>query len=79
MDSTAALQAKQAGRRQEVNVTRAAVRPADQAPAELRGHLAQIAARFAETDAEGTWTRLVLVLADLKDRPGPPTPPASPA
>jgi len=27
---------------------------------ELRGHLAQIAARFAQPDADGTWTRLVL-------------------
>ena len=79
MDITTAYQAKQAGRRREVDVTRAALRLTDEALAELRGHLAQIAARFAEPDAEGTWTRLVLVLADLQDRPGPATPPASPA
>ena len=79
MDITAAFQAKQAGRRREVDVTRAAVRLTDEALAELRGHLAKIAARFAEPGAEGTWTRLVLVLADLQDRPGPATPPGSPA
>ncbi len=75
MDITAAYQAKQAGRRREVDVTRSALRLTDQAVAELRGHLAQLAARFAEPEAEGTWMRLVLVLADLQDRPGPETPP----
>ena len=75
MDINAAFQAKQAGRRREVDVTRAAVRLTDEALAELRGHLAQIAARFAAPDAEGTWTRLVLVLADLQDRPAPTTRP----
>ena len=79
MDITAAFQAKQAGRRREVDVTRAALRLTDEALAELRGHLTQIAARFAEADAEGTWTRLVLVLADLQDRPSPATSPGSPA
>jgi DNA-binding transcriptional ArsR family regulator len=78
MDITAAFQAKQAGRRREVDVTRAALRLTDEALAELRGHLAQIAARSAEPEAEGTWTRLVLVLADLQDRPAPTTPPVSP-
>jgi hypothetical protein len=79
MDITAAYQANQAGRRREVDVTRGALRLTDEALAELRGHLAQIAARFAQPEAEGTWTRLVLVLADLQDRPGPTTPPGSPA
>ena len=79
MDITAAYQAKQAGRRREVDVTRGALRLTDEALAELRGHLAQIAARFAEPGTEGTWTRLVLVLADLQDRPGPAAPPPSPA
>ena len=79
MDITAAYQAKQAGRRREVDVTRGALRLTDEGLAELRGHLAQIAARFAEPEAEGTWTRLVLVLADLQDRPGLATPPGSPA
>jgi hypothetical protein len=79
MDITTAFQAKQAGRRREVDVTRAALRLTDEALAELRGHLAQIAARFAEPETEGTWTRLVLVLADLQDRPGSAPRPASPA
>jgi DNA-binding transcriptional ArsR family regulator len=79
MDITAAFQAKQAGRRREVDVTRAALQLTDEALAELRGHLTQLAARFAEPDGEGTWTRLVLVLADLHDRPDPATSPGSPA
>jgi DNA-binding transcriptional ArsR family regulator len=79
MDITAAYQAKQAGRRREVGVTRAALRLTDEALAELRGHLAEIAARFTEPEAEGTWTRLVLVLADLQDRPGPAAAPGGPA
>ena len=79
MDITAAFQAKQAGRRREVDVTRGALRLTDEALAELRGHLAQTASRFAEPEADGTWTRLVLVLADLQDIPGPATPPGSPA
>jgi DNA-binding transcriptional ArsR family regulator len=80
MDITAAFQAKQAGRRREVDMTRAALRLTDEALADLRGHLSRIAARAAEPDGgEGTWTRLVLVLADLQDRPGPSTPPGDPA
>jgi DNA-binding transcriptional ArsR family regulator len=75
MDITAAFQAEQAGRRRDVHLTRAALRLTDEALAELRGHLTQIAARFAEPDPEGTWTRLVVVLADLQDRR--PVPPAS--
>ena len=55
------------------------MRLTDEALAELRGHLAQAAARFAEPEAEGTWTRLILVLAVLQDRPGPATSPSSPA
>jgi DNA-binding transcriptional ArsR family regulator len=79
MDITAAYQAKEAGRRREVVVTRAALRLTDEALAELRGHVTQIATQGAEPEAKGTWTRLVLVLADLQDRPGPATPPGSPA
>jgi DNA-binding transcriptional ArsR family regulator len=79
MEITAAFQAKQAGRRREVDLTRAALRLTDEALAELRGHLTQVAARFAEPDPDGTWTRLVLVLADLHDRPGPATSPRGPA
>jgi len=74
MDITAAFQAKEAGRRRDVDVTRAALRLTDEGLAELRGHLTQLAARYAEPDPEGTWTRLVLVLADLQDRPAPDSP-----
>jgi DNA-binding transcriptional ArsR family regulator len=79
MDITAAGQARQAGGRREFELTRAAVRLTDEALAELRGHLTQIAARYSEPGVEGTWTRLVLVLADLEDRPDPATPPRDPA
>jgi hypothetical protein len=79
MDIAAAYQAKQAGRRREVDVTRAALRLTDEALAELRGRLTEVAARFAEPDAEGTRARLVLVLADLQDRPCPAISPGSPA
>jgi DNA-binding transcriptional ArsR family regulator len=79
IDITAAFRAKQEGRRREVDVTRAALRLNDEALADLRGYLTQLAARFADPEADGTWTRLVLVLADLQDRPGQETPPTSPA
>jgi DNA-binding transcriptional ArsR family regulator len=80
MDITAAFQAKQAGRRREVDMTRAALRLTDDALAELRRHLTQIAAQATEPDGgEGTWTRLVLVVADLQDRPSPSTPPGDSA
>jgi DNA-binding transcriptional ArsR family regulator len=79
MDITAAYQAKQAGRRREVDVTRGALRLTDEALAELRGHVTELAARFGEAEPEGTWTRVVLVVADLQDRPAPGIPPGSPA
>jgi len=69
MDITAAYQARQAGRRREVDLHRVALRLTDAALAELRGHLEQLAARFADPGADGTWTRVVLALVDLQDRP----------
>ena len=69
MDITAAYQARRAGRRREVDLHRVALRLTDQALAELRGHLEQLAARFADPGADGTWTRVVLALVDLQDRP----------
>lgn len=74
MDITAAFQAKQAGHRREVDVHRGALRLTDQALAELRGHVEQLAARFADPPADGTWTRVVLALVDLQDRPDPDPP-----
>jgi len=78
MDITAAYQAKQAGRRREVGLQRGTLRLTDQALAELRGHIEQLAARFADR-ADGTWTRVVLALVDVQDRPDPDPPPGSPA
>ncbi|MBO0785614.1 MAG: winged helix-turn-helix transcriptional regulator [Actinobacteria bacterium] len=82
MDIGAAFQAKQAGRRREVELHRGALRLTDEALAELRGHIQQLATRFAvpaESAADGTWTRVVLALVDLQDRPQADIPPGSPA
>ncbi len=79
MDITAAYRARQAGRRREVGLHRGALRLTDQALAELRGHIEQLTARFADPGADGTWTRVVLALVDLQDRPDAGPPPASPA
>ena len=79
LDITAAYQARRAGRRREVDLHRGALRLTDQALAELRGHIEQLATRFAEPGADGTWTRVVMALADLQDRPDADTPPGSPA
>jgi DNA-binding transcriptional ArsR family regulator len=79
LDITAAYRAKQAGRRREVDVRRGALRLTDEALAELRGHIEQLAARFADPGAEGTWTGVLLTLVDLQDRPDADPPPGSPA
>jgi hypothetical protein len=72
------------------------VRLTDEALAELRGHIEQLAARFADADADadadagaganpngggggGTWTRVVVTLIDVQDRPEADPPPRSPA
>ena len=69
MDITAAYRARQAGSRREVDLHRGALRLTDKALAELRSHIEQLAARFADPAADGTWTRVVLALVDLQDRP----------
>jgi DNA-binding transcriptional ArsR family regulator len=79
MDITAACRARQAGRRREVDLHRGALRLTDEALAELRGHIEQLAARFADPAAGGTWTRVVMTLIDLQDRPEADPPPGSPA
>ena len=79
MDITVAFQARQAGRRREVDLHRAALRLTDAALAELRSHLGQLAARSADPAEDGTWTRVVLALVDLQDRPDADPPPGSPA
>jgi len=79
MDITAACRAREAGRRREVDLHRGALRLTDEALAELRGYIEQLAARFADPAAGGTWTRVVMTLIDLQDRPEPYPPPGSPA
>lgn len=79
MDVTAAYQARQAGRRREVTLHRGALRLTDTGLAELRGQVEQLTARFADPAADGTWTRVVLAIVDLQDRPAADPPPGSPA
>src|SRR5262249_45405690 len=79
MDITAAFPAKRAGRRRPVDPPPRALRPTDDALAELRGHFEQLAARFADPGADGTWTRVVLALVDLQDRTDADPPLGSPA
>jgi len=79
MDITAAFRARRADRRREVDLHRGTLRLTDEALAELRGHIEQLSARFADPGADGTWTRVVLTLVDLQDRPDADPPPGSPA
>jgi DNA-binding transcriptional ArsR family regulator len=79
MDITAAFRARQAGGRREVDLRRGALRLTDAALAELRGNVEQLAARFADPGADGTWTGVVLALVDLQDRPDADPPPRRPA
>ncbi len=79
LDITAAFRAKQAGRRREVDLHRGAIRLTDEALAELRGHVDQLSARFADSGADGTWTGVLLALVDLQDRPEADPPPGSAA
>ena len=79
MDITTAYQARRAGGRREVELHRGTLRLTDQSLAELRGHIEQLAARFADPGADGIRTRVVLTLVDLQDRPEADSPPRSPA
>jgi DNA-binding transcriptional ArsR family regulator len=77
MDISAAYRSKQAGHRREVDVRRGALRLTDEALAELRGHIQQLAARFGDPGADGTWTGVLMTLVDLQDRPEPDPPAGS--
>jgi DNA-binding transcriptional ArsR family regulator len=79
IDITAACRARQAGRRREIDLHRGALRLTDDALDELRGHIEQLAARFADSGADGTWTGVLMTLVDLQDRPEADPPPGSPA
>jgi DNA-binding transcriptional ArsR family regulator len=79
MDITAAYRARQAGRRREVHLSRGALRLTDEALAELRGYIEQLAGRFADPGADGTVTGVLVTLVDLQDRPEIDPTPGSPA
>jgi len=79
MDITAACRARKAGGRREIDLHLGTLRLTDEALAELRGHIEQLTARFADRGADGTVTRVVLALVDLHDRPDADPPPGSPA
>jgi DNA-binding transcriptional ArsR family regulator len=79
IEITAAYQARREGRRREVDLHLGTLRLTDEALAELRGHIEQLAARFGDPGADGTRTRVVLALVDLQDRPDADIPPGSPA
>nr|WSX74884.1 winged helix-turn-helix domain-containing protein [Streptomyces sp. NBC_00899] len=70
-DINAAYRSRQAGGRREVDLHRGALRLTDEALAELREHIALLADRFGDRDTPGTWTRVVVALVDLQDRPAP--------
>ncbi|WP_327241488.1 winged helix-turn-helix domain-containing protein [Streptomyces sp. NBC_01320] len=70
-DISAAYRSKQAGGRREVDVHRGALRLTDEALAELREHIARLASQFGDRDTPGVWTRVVIALVDLQDRPSP--------
>jgi hypothetical protein len=68
-DINAAYRSKQVGGRREVDVHRGALRLTDEALAELRDHIERLATRFGDRDASGFWTRVVVAVVDLQDRP----------
>ena len=68
-DITAAYMAKADGQRREVAVTRGALRLTDEGLAELHRMLNELRERLADPEAEGTWVRVLVALADLEERP----------
>ncbi|MFF1631320.1 ArsR/SmtB family transcription factor [Streptomyces sp. NPDC058272] len=70
-DISAAYRSKQAGGHREVDVHRGALRLTNEALAELREHIARLASKFGDRDTPGVWTRVVIALVDLQDRPSP--------
>ncbi|MFD4989150.1 ArsR/SmtB family transcription factor [Streptomyces sp. NPDC058374] len=72
-DISAAYRSKQAGGRREVDLHRGALRLTDEALAELREYIARLASQFGDRDTPGVWTRVVVALVDLQDRPSSDT------
>ncbi|MEU7340861.1 winged helix-turn-helix domain-containing protein [Streptomyces sp. NPDC007074] len=70
-DINSAYRSQQAGARREVDVHRGALRLTDEALAELRAHVARLVCQFGDRDTPGVWTRVVVALVDLQDRPFP--------
>ncbi|HEY1573880.1 MAG TPA: winged helix-turn-helix domain-containing protein [Pseudonocardiaceae bacterium] len=71
-DVTAAFRARQDGRRREVDLHRSAVRLTEDALRELRDRIEQLVRTYtpsAEPEAGALWTRLLVTLVDLQDRP----------
>jgi DNA-binding transcriptional ArsR family regulator len=73
-DITAAHKAKADGQRREVTLTIAALRLTNEGLAELHRMLNNVRERFAGPEfagpeAEGTWVRVLVALADLEERP----------
>jgi DNA-binding transcriptional ArsR family regulator len=71
-DINAAYRAKQAGQRREVELLRGTLRLDEAGLAELRAHIERLKSRCGETDDPGVWTRIVVALVDLQDRPDAP-------
>lgn len=73
-DITAAHMAKADGQRREVSVTHAALRLTDEGLAELYRMLNEVrdhfdSPEFVGPEAEGTWVRVLVAIADLEERP----------
>lgn len=75
-DITAAFRAKQDGRRREVDLHRSTLRLTEHALIELRGQIEDLLRSYADACAEAqaadtnaVWTRLLVTVVDLQDRP----------
>ncbi|MFG2260099.1 helix-turn-helix domain-containing protein [Streptomyces mirabilis] len=73
-DLNAAYRSKHNGGRREIDLHRGALRLTDEALAELRSPIEQLATRFGDRDAPGVWTRVVIAVVDLQDRLSPDAP-----
>lgn len=68
-DITAASEAKEAGERREISLTRTTLRLSESELVTLREHLLEHLRQAQEKPGvEGIWTRVVVTLVDLQDR-----------
>lgn len=70
-DINAAYRAKQDGARREIDMHRGALRLTEEGLAELREQIERLSNRFGDVEAEGVWTRVLVAIVDLQDRPSP--------